>query len=383
MIFLQRCRGKKNILFIFCIFTFILIRVEGEENREAICIRTEGYAEGPSYLARQMALAEAQKNAIKQYLFSIVSEEYLKYLNPLLNKAFLYLNSYKILNENTVNGKSTIELDVELNDELINKDVTTLLLPYVVDLPRISIYIIDLCNLPDNKYTEAVDSYNVIEKKMTNLKFITCKANIEKNFEKKEIIQLIDGGLEGRKRMALNQDADIFVFGINQYEILEGLYNNQMKKIRCNLTVELFRVQDGKLLDAFNITASVQSENLTEAQKQSAEDCALKSIQKIITSSFLSNLSYKKNTKDVSLYFESFDDKNLIKKVMDYLETITYGSKIELIFDTTKRTKYVVMYDGPIVYLVDSINNNIKLKDKIIIKKVINRDIYLLPSNEN
>lgn len=383
MISLQKCRDIKIILLSFCIIISVLIGTQGEENPESIRIRSEGYAEGPSYLVRQIALAEAQRNAIEQYLLSLLSEEYLKYLNPLLNKASLYLKSFKILNENTTNDKSFVELDVELNDELINKDVTTFLIPYVTDLPRVSIYIIDLHNFPDNQYTEAVNSYEVMKNKLTNLRFSTQKCDVEKNFNKSEIIQIIKEGLEGKKKIAMSQDADIFVLGVNQYELLGDLPDNQMKKVRCNLIVELFRVSDGKLLDAFNVSAAVQGKDLSEAQKQSSEDCAFKSVQRIVTCSFLFTLNHKKNTKDINLYFDGFSDKNLIKKVTDYLEAVTYGGKTELIFETPKRTKYILMFDGPIVHIVDSIYNNPQLKNKIVIKKVIDRDIYLTVSDGN
>jgi len=378
MIFLRKCRENITILLAILILTIISIPAIGENTSDSIRIRAEGYAEGPSYMVRQMALGEAQKNAIEQYLRSMVSEEYLKFLNPLLNKSSLYIKSFKILNESTTNDKSVIELDVEINDELINQDVTTLLIPYKTDLPKISVFILDLYTQDKNpQFSECANSYDVIEKKLTNLKFTVQKTNVETNFSKNDIIQLIGEGLEGKKKIAMSQDSDIFVLGINQYEIIGDISNNQMQKIRCNTTMELFRVSDGKLLDAFTVFASVQGKNLSETQKQSAEDCALKSIQKIITCSFLSILNYQKNTKDVFLYFDNFQDKNLIKKVMDYLEAVTYGSKTELIFETPKRTKYVLMFDGPIVHIVDSIYNNNQLKNKIIIKKVVDRDIFL------
>lgn len=384
MIFLQESRGKITILPTFFILIIIAISGRGENALESIRIRAEGYAEGPSYLVRQMALGEAQKNAIEQYLLSILSEEYLKYLNPLLNKSSLYIKSFKILNETTTNDKSVIELDVEINDELINQDVTTLLIPYKTDLPKISVYILDSCIYDKNQqFSECVNSYEVLEKKLNNLKFEVQKTNLETNFSKDEIIRLIEDGLDGKKKMAMSQDSDIFVLGINQYEILGDVSNNQIQKIRCNMTSELFRVSDGKLLDAFTVSASVQAKNSSEAQKQSAEDCALKSIQKIITCSFLSTLNYKKDTKDIFLYFDNFQNKSLIKNVMDYLEAITYGSKTELIFETPKRTKYVLMFDGPMVHIVDSIYNNSQLKNKVVIKKVVDRDIFLTIPNNN
>ncbi|MGC8738826.1 MAG: hypothetical protein ACP5UA_09305 [Candidatus Hydrogenedens sp.] len=384
MIFLQKCREKIIILLTILILTAIFIPVIGEEVSEAIRIRAEGYAEGPSYLVRQMALGEAQKNAIEKYLLSILSEEHLKYLNPLLNKSSLYIISFKILNENTTNDKSVVELDVEINDELINKDITTLLIPYRTDLPTISMYILDLYTQDKNSnFLECINAYEVIEKKLTNLKFSVKKTNIENNYSKSDIFQLIEDGLAGKKKIAMSQDSDVFVLGVNQYEIIGDIYNTQMQKVRCNLTLELFRVSDGKLLDAFTVSASVQGKNSSDAQKQSAEDCALKSIQKIITCSFLSTLNCPKNIKDVFLYFDNFNDKNLIKKIIDYLEVVTYGGKTELIFETPKRTKYLLMFDGPIVHIVDSIYNNNQLKNKIIIKKVVDRDIYLINSNSN
>lgn len=384
MIFLQKCREKIRILFTVIILTIVSILAKGDNTSESICLRAEGYAEGPSYLVRQMALWEAQKNAIEQYLLSMLSEEYLKYLNPLLNKSSLYIKSFKILKENTTNDKSIVELDVEINDELINKDVTTLLIPYKTDLPKISVYILDLYTHDKNpQILECVNSYELIEKKLTNLKFVVQKANIETNFSKNDIVKLIGEGLEGKKKIAMSQDSDIFVLGINQYEIIGDISNSQMQKIRCNLTLELFRVSDGKLLDAFTVSASVQGKISSEAQKQSAEDCALKSVQKIITCSFLSTLNYPNNTRDVFLYFDNFQDKNLIKKVMDHLEVITYGSKAEQIIETSKRTKYVLMFDGPIVHIVDSIYNSNQLKNKVIIKKVVDRDIYLTDAKGN
>ncbi len=384
MIFLRVCREKITVLLKILILTIIPISAIGENTSESIRIRADGYAEGPSYLIRQMALGEAQKNAIEQYLLSMLSEEDIKCLNPLLNKSSLYIKSFKILNENTTNDKSVVELDVEINDELINQDVTTLLIPYKTDLPKISVFIIDLYTKDKNpEFSECIDSYKVIEKKLTNLKFTVQKTNIETNFSKEDMIQLIGEGLEGKKKIAMSQDSDIFVLGINQYEIIGDISDNQMQKIRCNTTMELFRVSDGKLLDAFTTSASVQGKNPSETQKQSAEDCALKSIQKIITCSFLSTLNYQKNTKDILIYFDNFQDKNLIKKVMDYLEAVTYGSKTELIFETPKRTKYVLMFDGPIVHIVDSIYNNNQIKNKVIIKKVVDRDIFLTNPNSD
>ncbi len=383
MIFLRKCRVARTFLLTIIILNDI-IGAKADNNSDTICIRVEGFAEGPSYLVRQMALGEAQKNALEQYLLSLLPEKYLNYLKPIFNKASLYIRTYKILYENTTNDKSVIEIEAELSDELINKDVTTLLIPHITNLPKISLFIIDIHGLSEKKtYTESINAYEVIEEKMENLKFIIQRTNIENNFNESEVIQMIQGGLEDKKKMAMSQDADIFVFGINQYELLGDLSQNQIQKIRCTLTMELFRVSDGKLLDAFSMSASVRSNNLSEARKQSAEDCAIKSIQKIITCSFLSSLNDKRNIKYVYLYFDNFKDKSLIKDVVDYLETATYGSRTECVFETQKKAKYRLMFDGPIVHIVDSISNNKSLMNKIIIKKVVERDIFITFSGKN
>ncbi len=377
MIFLDRCRVKK-INYVLFIVLFLPLIYGRSDSSQSITIRSEGYAEGPSYIVRQMALAEAQKNAIEQYLLSIISEEYLAYLTPLLNKSSSYIKSLKILNEETTSSRSKIELDVEIDDELINRDVTAFLIPYVTNMPEIAIFVLDLHKLPEEeKYITADNSYEQIEKKLKNIKFSVRKVNLEGHFKDEEIEQLIKLGLEGRKKIVMSQEVDIFIFGINQYELLENGGDSQVQKVRCNLTIEIFRPLDGKLLDAFSVCSAVQGKDLTEMRKQSAEDCAIKSVQRIITCSFLSFLGSQKNTKGVNLFFESIKDKNLIQEIVDFLEAVTYGSKTELIFETSKRTKYILHYDGPIVHIVDSISNNPKFKNKILIKKVVDRDIYL------
>lgn len=373
-------KKSKTFLYVSFIALILISKLFADDTSEYIRIRAEGYAEGPSYLVKQLALAEAQRNAIEQYLRSILSEKYLSYLTPLLNKSSLYIQSYKILNENTEKDRSSIELDVEINDDLINKDVATFLIPHVTDLPEISIYFVDIPSSDNSPYLESKNSFKVIEEKLKNLKF-TIKPIDKENFKNdNEIEQLIKEGLESKKKIALCQKADVFVLGCNQYEILDGSFNNQLLKVRCNLTVELFRVSDGKMLDAFTVSASVQGKNFQEAQIQSAEDCALKSIQKIITSAFLSSLNYENNPKDIHLYFVDFEDKTVIKKMIDYLETVTSGCKIELVFETPKKTKYLLHFDGPIVYIVDSISNNREFKN-VAIQKVVEREIYMVPTN--
>ncbi|HOV32414.1 MAG TPA: hypothetical protein PLX23_03525 [Candidatus Hydrogenedens sp.] len=371
----------KSLFFITLLsFPFIVF---GDESVEAIRIRAEGYAEGPSYLVQQMALGEAYRNAIEQYLLSILPDKYLKYLNPLLNKSSLYVKSSKVLNENTTNDKSIVELDVEIDDESINRDATTILIPYVSELPTISILMINLNNKETKNKNElvAINSYEVIKQKLNNLKFTVQGIKLRKNDTSDEnILNLISQGLDGKKKLAMAQDTDIFILGVNQYETIGEFSDNQMGKIRCLLTLEIFRVEDGKLIDAFTTTSAVQSKDYKEGQTQSAEDCALKSIQKIITCSFLGTLKKEGNSSDIYLYFEEFENKKLIQDVINFLETITYGCKTELVSDTKNRVKIRFLYDGPIVYIVDSISNNPQFKNNIIIQKVIERKIFLSPS---
>jgi hypothetical protein len=158
--------------------------VFADERVEAVVWR--GLAEGPSYLVRQMALGEAYRNAVEQYLLSILPEKYLKHLNPLLNKSSLYVKSSKVLNENTTNDKSLVELDVEIDDESINRDATTILIPYISELPTISMLIINLNNKETKNKNEfvATNSYEVIKQKLNNLKFTVYEINIKRNYTK-------------------------------------------------------------------------------------------------------------------------------------------------------------------------------------------------------
>mgnify|MGYP000900733421 CR=1 FL=1 len=371
---------KLSFFFTILLFSFIVL---GEESIEAIRIRSEGYAEGPSYLVREMALGEAYRNAVEQYLLSILPEKYLKNLNPLLNKSSLYVKSSKVLNENTSNDKSLIELDVELDDESINRDVTTLLIPYISELPTISMFIINLNNkgIGEKNELEALNSFELIKQKLNNLKFTVQEIKLKKNkIDSKDILNLIVQGLEGKKKLAMEQDTDIFILGVNQYETIGNFSDNQMGKIRCLLTLEIFRVEDGKLMDAFTTTAAVQSKDFKEGQKQSSEDCALKSIQKLITCSFLGTLKNEINPTDIYLYFEGFSDKKLVQDIINFLEAITSGSKTELVTESRDRVKIRFLYDGPIVYIVDSISNNPQFKNNIVIQKVVERKIFLSPS---
>lgn len=372
----------KSLLFITLLSSSFI--VFADESVEAVRIRAEGFAEGPSYLVRQMALGEAYRNAVEQYLLSILPEKYLKHLNPLLNKSSLYVKSSKVLNENTTNDKSIVELDVEIDDESINRDATTILIPYISELPTISMLIINLNNKETKNKNEfvATNSYEVIKQKLNNLKFTVYEIKLKKNDTNNEnIVTLISQGLDGKKKLATEQDTDIFILGANQYETIGEFSDNQMGKIRCLLTLEIFRVEDGKLIDAFTTTAAVQSKDYKEGQTQSAEDCAIKSIQKLITCSFLGTLKKEGNSSDIYLYFEGFEDKKLIQNVINFLETITYGSKTELVSDTKNRIKFRFLYDGPIVYIVDSISNNPQFKNNLTIQKVVERKIFISPSD--
>ncbi|MCA1902982.1 MAG: hypothetical protein LDL53_12340 [Candidatus Hydrogenedens sp.] len=374
---------KKFFALIFLLYACLTFLASGEDNSEPIKLRSEGYAVGPSYLVRQMAIEQAQKNAIERYILSFLPEAYLNYLKPILNKSSVYIKNAKILNENTINDKATIELEVELDEESIDKDVATCLIPYTPDLPVISLLILN-SNTTDSDniiYEESQVSFNAIEQKLKNLKFSVEKMNLNKEgISSKEINILINQGLDGKKQIALSQEADVVILGVNKYEIMQSMPDSQVAKCRCILTIEIFHSEDGKLINAFSISSSVQSKDYKEGMIQTAEDCALKSIPKIVTYSFLAGLSKDDDKKNIYIYFENFKDNMIAKNVMDLLETITYGCQTEVLFESKKRIKYKLYYDGPIVHIVDSVTNNPELKNKIIIQKVLDRKIYIRPA---
>ncbi len=368
---------RQNIKFIQVIF-FILVSLYlfAEEKKEGVLVKAKGFASGPNYVVRQIAIEDAIKNGFEQYLLSIVPEKYQKCLRSIVNKSSKYIISFRIVDEISTRDTCSLEIELELDDESINRDVSTFLIPYLEELP--SILILKNGEVEDNLKVLIDSSIEVLVKKLSDLKFnVNTDAELPeslKNYYKTSA--LVD--MESKKRFVMATDFDIVVF-LNLKSTTEKTHpSSDFVACRSSVEVEIFRSSDGKLLESFTSTSVVNSYKLEDGIRQSLEDSLTVSVPRLISSSVLGCLN-KFDDKSLIIKIEGFEDGTVVDIITAYLEKITYGCKTEVLCNLPGLSKIKLYYDGPVVHIVDSLQNFSELEDIVYIKKVVDRNVLIVP----
>lgn len=373
---LARCYGSIS----FCATLFILyaqfaFHTFAEELY--VKLRVQGSAIGPTHSVRQLAIEQAKRNAIEQYLFSILPEEFVDKVGHIFQQKEPYIVSTTILQEHTTTDACSVEMEVEIQNELIDTDVVNFLINQIQELPSISLLVVGE-KMEGTQLDTVEESMKIMGEKLAQRKFKVIRyEDMLKIMPEREIFNLVSCSLEEKRKVALAQESDIFVLGRNQYHVFDVLGDDKLKRCRCTLTVEIYRVDDGKLLDAYTCSSSVQAKNIEEGNRIAGEDSALKAIPKIITTSFLGYVNFLRQNDYLYIYVDGFEDLKLVEKIGNLIEIATGGSTLEWLTTSSKRSKARVKYDGPLVYVVDTISHHPELRDKVTIYKALDRRIYL------
>lgn len=371
----------RKIRFIL-IFLAILVSLYtfSEEKKEGIIIRAKGFATAPNYLVKQIALEEAIKNGFEQYLISILPEKYFKFLRSIVSKSSRYIISLKITDEVINQDSCSIEVELELDDESINRDVSTFILPYLETLP--SILILESGGLKDDQKKYVSEAIQKLVEKLEGFKFNVSSENaIPKTLDNYyKNFPIVD--IEEKKQFAMATDYDIVVF-ISASTTLEKMHpSSDFVSCRGSVELEIFRGNDGKLLDSYASTSLVNTYILEEGIRQSIEDAVMMTLPKVIANSILGYLN-RLEERYVTVKLDGFVENNSIVDIITtYFEKVTNGCKFEVLCNLPGITKIRLHYDGPIVSIVDSLDEVPELKDSVTIKKVVGRNIHIVPKRE-
>lgn len=368
---------NSTITLILLHLSVIFCAVSGGDER-GVQVRATGYATAPSYVVKQTALENAIKNGFEEYLLSIVPVKYIKYLQGILNKSSKYIISMKIVNESLTKDTCSIEVEIELDDESINRDVATFIMPYLEDLPTVLIMRVKEENL-DNLDASWIDEcVKLLIGKLENLKFNVAtdgrlSERIRDYFQRDKLKEI-----ETKKFFSVATDYDIVV--IITPDIITEKINPQSDFVnyKGRAHIEIFRGYDGKLLDAFTSSSIVSSYLPQEGIKQAFEDAFIKAVPRIVSSSILGFLNVK-DDKALIIKLEGFEDQKIVDTLIVYLENICYGCKLETLCVLPGLSKIKLYYDGPTVYIVDSLMSSPEIRSKINIRKVVDRKIEIVP----
>ncbi len=375
----MRIHRKVRFILIFLVI-LVSLYTFSEEKKEGIIIRAKGFATAPNYLVKQIALEDAIKNGFEQYLISVLPEKYFKYLRSIISKSSRYIISLKITDEVINQNSCSIEVELELDDESINRDVSTFILPYLETLP--SILILGSNELKDDQKKYVSEAIKKLVEKLEGLKFsVSSENNIPKTLENYyRNYPLVD--IEEKKQFTIASDFDVVVF-ISANTTLEKMHpSSDFISCRGSIELEIFRGNDGKLLDSCATTSLVNTYILEEGIKQSIEDALMMTLPKVVANSILGYLN-RLEEKYVIVKLDGFVENNSIVDIITtYFEKVTNGSRFEVLCNLPGITKIRLHYDGPIVTIVDLLNEIPELKNSISIKKVVGRNIHIIPERE-
>ncbi|MCX8065465.1 MAG: hypothetical protein N3G21_09890 [Candidatus Hydrogenedentes bacterium] len=346
-----------------------------EGKKEGTLIKTSGFASAPTYVVRQLALENAIRNGVEKYLLSIAPEKYLKHLNVIINKSSKYIISLRVTNETLSRDSCSVEIEIEIDDESINRDVATFLMPYLEGLPSMLVL-----KAGEPKYDTILsvnECINLLTDRLRRLKFsvdteIRLPEKLKEYYSNTPLVTI-----EDKKAFSIASDFDIVVMITPEVEIEKTHPHGDFVSCKGIVRIEVFRGSDGKLLDAYTNASKVDSYSPQDGVKQSLEDAFLKSVPRMISSSILGFINVIED-KALIIKLEGFSEQSFVDVIVTCLEKICYGCKLETLCVLPSFSKIKLYYDGPTVYIVDSLMDFPDLRNKISIKKVVNRNIEII-----
>jgi len=321
-------------------------------------VRAEGYADGIGFAARRRAVEAATRDAVAQFVQSLVAREDAAALEPLLGDPGRYVDHADLLRQEDRGDSTFVEVDVYVAERSIQRDVAELMLPRLGAAPEV-LLVIGEQFIQDE--VPAVIEGGIAEQALIEAlgkKGVAARGvdAVPDDFSHPELLGAVGGDVETGGLFARAMTADVVVLGTAVARTTAIAAGSNLLRNEAAITLRVFRAFDGKMTDALSSRHVVHAADPRAGGRQALRDAALRLAEDARVSAVITVLGTRAE-EGVQLTLERPGTRARLEKVLGAIRGVPGVAGMEERFYSDRLARYVFQYTGPMSWLVDEVRD--------------------------
>ncbi len=345
---------------------------------DVLTIRVTGRANGIGSSSQSEALQSAQREAVTQYLHTLVPSDdptLPPSLEPVLRHFSQYATACHVLRCDESGENTRIEADVTLSEDALRYDVATLMLPRLREKPKV---LLVLGEMIGKDQIPAVLPDSVVERtffkgmEQFHLAPLGVKT-LDDRFIQQVLVEAVTGNVAASTSFSSHTDYDAVVVGSSLTTVEQGA-GGGIPRISATTTVRVHRGRDGAMTGQTSGTAAVYSPYLESGGEQAVQDATTRVLRKTAVDCVIATLG-RQTQERVLLTVEKPGTEVRVQAVMELIQSVPGVSSVQVLFLETDRCRIRIGYSGPMADLTDAVSGLAFAGAPLKIQSVLLREI--------
>lgn len=369
-------KSRAGLLALICCLS--VCGVSAGDDDGLLPVRAEGFADGIGFAARRRAVDAAAKDAVAQFMQSLVAGQDLAAVDALLQDGRPYVHHVDLLRQEEHGDSTFVEADVYLIERSLQRDLAEYMLPRFSSPPRVILVIgeqfvqDEVPAVLEGGTAESV-LLEALRKKGVAAQGVEA---IPEYFSHPELLGAVQGDIETGGLFARAMNADVVVLGTAVARAAATAAGSNLLRNEAALTLRIFRAFDGKMTDTLSARHVVHAADPREGGKQALRDVSLKLAGDVIVAAVITVLGARAE-EGVQLTIERPGDRARLDAVIRALQAVPGAAQFEEKFYSDRLARFAFLYDGPMALLVDQIRNREFAGAKLVVQSVIGREVRI------
>ncbi len=324
---------------------------------ETIVVRSEGRAEGLGFAARDAAIANAREQALADVLTTLVGAVDLRDYRAVFRNAAGYVPHYDVLREDAIGEMTRVEIDAQVALKPLHRDVAALMLPRLVEAPRIQLLIAEkvgpakILTVPDFGVAE-VALRDGLEKAGMDVSGVEA---LNDTFTHASMLAIVQGGVASGSEFARSRDADVVIVGTATDDTPDSgtaPEAGELVRTQADVVLKVFRASDGKMLEELSSSGVIHGTDPWINGEEAARDACLRVTGRVIDTVVLAMLAMGAGD-EILITVEQPGKPERVAALIQYLLADDAVRAAEETFYADNLARLRVTYSGEMVRLAD------------------------------
>ncbi|MFP4501927.1 MAG: hypothetical protein ACLFTT_13075 [Candidatus Hydrogenedentota bacterium] len=347
-----------------------------EEAGETVKVRATGHSSGQGLQARRDALEAASRDALAQYLNTLVVREDLLDITSLMRQAPAFIERVELLRHDETKAGSRIEADVWLRERVIFRAAAE-----AIELPEDAppeVRVVIGEQYPRDSAPAVLPEGVVEEVLCTYLENAGMRAegveSAEPYFDHPALVQIVRGDREVASEFARTAGVDVVVVGDARVELVEAAAGSNVVRHEAHLVLRFFRGANGKMTDSLQETQVVHGVPGTAGARQALEDVAHRLAEPVRVAAVVTYLGTEP-PQGVRIIVEDPGPRTRIDALAAHIERAPgMGSASDITYEPAI-ARIDLDYAGPLAPLVDHLELCRVDEERLVIQRAVPGEI--------
>ncbi len=240
-------------------------------------VDAKGYAEGNRSETPAMALADAERDAVRQVLESLIIPRFIGPATFLLEQPKNYIRTSQIVHEERSADGTLLGIDAYVHRTALSRDAAAIVRPWLPNPPSVVTLIAQTSAAASPELADVTAAETALAEKLTTAGLrVLPSAKVRAQYTQEQLVERYSGDTEMQAQFALENLADVALVG--EIAVLQkpASPDSPIETASAQVTIRVIRGHDEKLLDIKKAEATIHSLDSSQGMEQAVQDVAAK-----------------------------------------------------------------------------------------------------------